>query len=466
VRPLTPAGNLPAGAAFVVLGAIPFVAIGVCVRLVATEVPNEVVGLFRNPFSVLLPLSWPLRVRLPALAPTPRETNLSDTLHFPAGLDATRFLAEYWQRRPLLLRGALPNFDCPLPADELAGLACEPQVESRLVLERGARGPWELRHGPFAEDDFAALPESHWTLLVQDMDKHVPEVAALLRAFGFIPDWRLDDIMISYAADQGSVGPHVDQYDVFLVQAEGQRRWRVDAGPDPDLTCIPGLDLRILERFSPTDDWVLAPGDVLYLPPGVPHWGIAEGECMTWSVGLRAAAWRELAADWCEHQGGRALPAGRYRDPGLRQQARRGEIRPEVFAHIRSTLEQAIAGAAPDAFRAWLGAFLTEPKEHLRLAPAEPPLTPAQFRRTWEAQGLLLRHGWSRLLFCQGDGGADLLFANGEVHRLPKAQGALLEVITEDRDLPFAQTATWLAQPAVLDLLCNLYNAGHYVFPD
>jgi 50S ribosomal protein L16 3-hydroxylase len=391
---------------------------------------------------------------------------LSDALHFPDGLDAARFMAEYWQRRPLLLRGALPDFRCPLPADELAGLACEPQVESRIVIERGLQGPWELRHGPFDEDAFTALPDSHWTLLVQDVDKHLPEVASLLRAFGFIPDWRLDDIMISYAADQGSVGPHVDEYDVFLIQAEGKRRWRIDAGETPDLTCIPGLDLRILEHFVPTDEWVLTPGDLLYLPPGVPHWGTAEGECMTWSVGLRAAAWRELAADWCEHQGARALPPGRYRDPGLRPQTHRGEIRPEVFAHIRSTLDTALTAADPDDFRAWLGASLTEPKEHLRLAPAEPPMTTAEFRRAFEAQGLLLRHGWSRLLFCRGDDEDDLLFASGEVHRLPKPQGALLEVITDDRDLRFTRVAPWLAEPAALELLCRLYNGGHYVFAD
>jgi 50S ribosomal protein L16 3-hydroxylase len=391
---------------------------------------------------------------------------VSDALHFPNGLNAARFLAEYWQRRPLLLRAALPDFRCPLPADELAGLACEPQVEARLVLERGPQGPWELRHGPFDEDTFAALPDSHWTLLVQDVDKHVPEVASLLRAFGFIPDWRLDDIMVSYAADQGSVGPHVDAYDVFLIQVEGERRWRIDASEAPDLGCISGLDLRILEYFAPTDDWVLSAGDILYLPPGVPHWGIAEGECMTWSVGLRAPAWRELAADWCEHQGVRALPADRYRDPGLSPQTHGSEVCPEVFAHIRSTLEQALAAADPDDFRAWLGAYLSEPKEHLRLTPAEPSLTPAEFRRVFEAQGLLLRHGWSKLLFCRGDGGDDLLFANGEVHRLPKAQGALLDVITDDRDLPFSELAPWLAEPVALELLCRLYNGGHYVFAD
>jgi 50S ribosomal protein L16 3-hydroxylase len=391
---------------------------------------------------------------------------VSDALQFPKGLDAARFLAEYWQRRPLLLRRALPGFRCPLPADELAGLACEPQVESRLVLEQGPLGPWELRHGPFDEGSFETLPASRWTLLVQDVDKHLPEVAAVLDAFGFIPDWRLDDVMISYAADQGSVGPHVDEYDVFLIQAEGKRRWRIDAGQAPDLSCVPGLDLRILERFSPTDDWLLAPGDILYLPPGVPHWGIAEGDCMTWSVGLRAAAWRELAADWCEHQSVRALPPGRYRDPGLSPQPHRGEVLPEVFAHVRSTLERALAGAGPDEFRAWLGAVLTEPKEHLRLALAEPCLTPGEFRRAFEAQELLLRHGWSRLLFCRGEAGDDLLFASGEVHRLAKPLGPLLEVITDHRDLRLSQMAPWLAQPAALDLLCRLYNGGHYVFAD
>jgi 50S ribosomal protein L16 3-hydroxylase len=400
-----------------------------------------------------------------AFFPVPREITVSNTLRFPTGLDAPRFLAEHWQRRPLLMRAALPDFRCPLTPDELAGLACEPQVESRLVLERGIDGPWELRHGPFDEYAFAELPESHWTLLVQDVDKHLPEVAALLGAFTFIPDWRLDDIMVSYAADQGSVGPHVDEYDVFLIQAEGTRRWRIDAGDGPDLACLAGLDLRILTHFAPTDDWVLKPGDVLYLPPGVPHWGIAEGECMTWSVGLRAPAWRDLAGDWCEHLGARALP-GRYRDPGLRPQAHRGEIRHEVFAHIRSTLVQSLTASDPDDFSAWLGAFLSEPKEHLRLHPAEPPLSPTEFRRAFEAHGLLLRHGWSQLLFCRGEGEDDLLFANGEVYRLSKTQGDMFGAITGDRDLVYAQVAPWLAGGPTLDLFCRLYNGGHYVFPD
>jgi 50S ribosomal protein L16 3-hydroxylase len=191
---------------------------------------------------------------------------------------------------------------------------------------------------------------------------------------------------------------------------------------------------------------------------------------MTWSVGLRAAAWRDLAADWCERLGETRLPTGRYRDPGLKAQAHRGEIRPEVFTAIRATLEQALTGTGTDEFRTWLGGTLSEPKEHLRLALAEPPLTPAAFRRALQDQRLLLRHGWSRLYFCRGEAGAgagaDLLFANGEVLSLPSDQGALLAVITDNRDLPLAQVAPWLDHPAALDLLCRLYNAGHYVFPD
>jgi len=386
-------------------------------------------------------------------------------IQFPLGLDAAGFLAEYWQRRPLLMRSALPGFHSPLTADELAGLACETQVEARLVLEQGRQGPWELRHGPFDEQTFAALPESHWTLLVQDVDKHLPEVAELLGAFRFLPEWRLDDIMISYAADQGSVGPHLDEYDVFLIQATGKRRWRIDSGDTPDPSCIPGLDLRILSRFSPTDEWILEPGDLLYLPPGVPHWGIAEGECMTWSVGLRAPAWHDLAADWCEHLGAQVL-RGRYSDSRLRPQVHPGEVASEVFDEVRSTMEQALTGAGPDDFRAWLGALLSEPKEHLRLQPAEAHIGPAQFRRRLAAKGQVLRHGWSRLLFCRGGGDDDLLFANGEVHHLPKTAGPFLELITDARDLDHTRLRPWLGDGPALNLLCRLYNVGHYVFPD
>ncbi|HPQ96555.1 MAG TPA: cupin domain-containing protein, partial [Thiolinea sp.] len=203
------------------------------------------------------------------------------------------FLRDYWQQQPLLVRQAFPGFELPLSADELAGLACDTDT-ARLVLERGGRHPWELRSGPIAEDAFAGLPETHWTLLVNDCEKMVPELQAIVQPFRFIPDWRIDDLMISYAAPGGSVGPHVDAYDVFLLQAQGRRRWQISSQPCTPDNFIPDLDLRVMQAFSPEQEWVLEPGDLLYLPPGVPHYGVAMGECMTCSIGFRAPSQAEL----------------------------------------------------------------------------------------------------------------------------------------------------------------------------
>ncbi len=207
---------------------------------------------------------------------------------------APRFLREHWQRKPLLLRGALPRFRAPIDGDELAGLACEEDVESRLV--QGALGEgWRLQHGPFEEAAFDDLPDRDWTLLVQDVDKLVPEVARLLAHFRFLPDWRLDDIMVSFSAPGGSVGPHTDRYDVFLLQAQGKRRWQWSEHFDPALE--PDCDLKILRRFVPEREEILRPGDILYLPPGVAHYGVALEAGLTFSIGLRSPDGRQLVAE-------------------------------------------------------------------------------------------------------------------------------------------------------------------------
>jgi 50S ribosomal protein L16 3-hydroxylase len=359
---------------------------------------------------------------------------------------------------------ALPGFHSPVSPDELAGLAGEAEVEARLVLERGRR-PWEVRHGPFDADDFASLPETHWTLLVQDVDKHLPEVAALLDRFAFIPLWRLDDIMISYAADQGSVGPHTDAYDVFLIQTLGRRRWRIDPHPDPAAPCVPGLDLRILDRFEPREQWLLEPGDILYLPPGVPHWGIAEGPCMTWSVGLRAPDWRELGAAWCEQVCATRLPPGRYRDPEPAPPRHRGEIPGQVLTQVRGRLEEALLGADDDSFAAWLGAHLTEPKEHLEVYPRDQPLTQTELREALDQCGGIER-GPSRILFSQVGDAHLLLFAGGETHRLPGDCLGFVALLSASRILTPGQLAPWLDAPPCLALLCTLYNQGHYELVD
>lgn len=387
-----------------------------------------------------------------------------DPIRFPPGTDPGIFLREHWQQHPLLIRGALPGWRSPIDPDELAGLACERDVESRLVLESGER-PWEVRHGPFGESDFAGLPESHWTLLVQDCDKHIPEIAEILDAFSFIPDWRLDDVMISYAEDQGSVGPHTDEYDVFLIQAIGRRRWRIDPHPAPGASCLPGLDLRILDRFEPREQWLLEPGDMLYLPPGVPHWGIAEGPCMTWSVGLRAPHWREVATAWCDHAIERLLPRERYRDRAPEPPAHRGEIPAQLAREIRGRIETALTGADDPLFAEWLGRYLTEPKENLEPVPADETLDPAELRAALHNGARLVR-GPSRLLFSRLGDGTVLLFAGGETFQLPAHCAGLAEHLTSTRVHGAPELAPWLDRPECLSLLATLYNQGHHARED
>jgi 50S ribosomal protein L16 3-hydroxylase len=232
------------------------------------------------------------------------------------GLSPRLFLARHWQKRPLLVRGALPRFRDPLTPDELRRLACEPDVESRLVLVRGGRRPYQLVEGPQHERRLRRLARSHWTLLVQGVDRLVPAASALLGLFSFIPRWRRDDVMVSLAVPEGSVGPHLDNYDVFLIQGMGRRRWGVQKRPERALRN--GLDLQVLRRFRPDAEWVLGPGDMLYVPPGVAHHGVAVEDCLTYSVGFRAPSHRALVAAFAEKLLA-SIPEDRlYADPDLR----------------------------------------------------------------------------------------------------------------------------------------------------
>jgi len=382
---------------------------------------------------------------------------------FPHGLDPAGFLRDYWQQQPLLMRSALPDYRSPLAPEELAGLACEEGVEARLVLEKDGERPWEARLGPFGEEDFHPLPESHWTLLVQDVDKHVPEVARLLDPFRFIPDWRVDDVMVSYAPDQGSVGPHVDDYDVFLVQAYGRRRWRIHTRPVTEDDYLPGLDLRILPEFEAEQDWILEPGDVLYLPPNCAHWGTAEGECMTYSVGFRAPELQELARAWMETLIQRRIPGGRYRDPPLSPQSNSGEIGPEVIEGF-NTLLGGLGETDPGLLRPWLGRYLTEPKENLYPEPAPVSLQPDEFALELERHGTLQRSGYARMAFCRGSD-ADRLFVNGRDFVLDPGNGDFLGALTRERRLHHDQLIPWLKKRERLELLCRLYNEGCFEFP-
>jgi 50S ribosomal protein L16 3-hydroxylase len=376
----------------------------------------------------------------------------------PAGIDADSFLRDYWQRRPLLMRAAMP-VDCfTLGADELAGLACEPEFESRLIVEGGDRD-WQIRHGPFDEADFSRLPESNWTLLVQDVDKFLPEVARLIDSFDFVPTWRVDDIMISYASDQGGVGPHTDDYDVFLMQAEGRRRWCISEKDYSDADLLPGLEQRILAHFETEQEWVLAPGDVLYLPPGVAHWGIAEGECMTYSLGFRAPNQQELAADWYQHLVS-LCGVRRLRDPDDLPGHEPSQLT-EGVGTLAADLLSTIPDTRSDDFRIWLGRYLTEPKPQFRIMPPASQWTNADLTDWIARGGDFGRHPFARLAWQRLSESELVLFYQGEDLRLPGILNDAVSLMAAGRQIDnHAINAMLKTTPEFSDLLLQLLNQG------
>lgn len=265
------------------------------------------------------------------------------------GMPTEAFLRDYWQTRPLLIRQAFANFEPPLSGDDLAALSLQDQALARLVFHHRQRRRWRVENGPFDEARFDDLPERDWSLLVQDVDKWDAEVGALLQAFDFLPRWRIDDIMVSFAAPGGSVGAHVDQYDVFLLQGSGRREWAIDARPAPDLSLQPGAPLKLLAHFDASHRWVLEPGDMLYLPPGVPHHGVARDPCLTLSVGMRAPSLAELLQALIEEQADRLPDRLRYTDPDLQPAVDPATLESTAVAALAAAARQAMAALDTDA---------------------------------------------------------------------------------------------------------------------
>jgi 50S ribosomal protein L16 3-hydroxylase len=311
------------------------------------------------------------------------------------GMPVARFLREFWQKRALLVRQAIPGFEAPLSPEDLAGLACEEAALSRLVTYQRKQDRWTLRTGPFQESEFPKLGTKDWTLLVQDMDKWDADVRALLDRFRFLPAWRVDDVMISFATPGGSVGPHVDQYDVFLLQALGRRRWQVDADPDAPRDFRDDVELKLLRQFTPSDEWVLEPGDMLYLPPGMPHHGEAVDNCMTFSVGMRAPSQAELIADLAEELAASLPEEARYADPDLAEPEDAWEIDEAAFARVERALD-AWQSYGPAQRRDWFGRFMTRYRAAGEIAPGPRVPSPAAVAQALAAGGLLLRHPFSR----------------------------------------------------------------------
>ena len=378
----------------------------------------------------------------------------------PLGMPPARFLRDYWQKRPLLVRNAFPGFATPVEPEDLAGLACEDGVLARLIEHDKANDAWKVRHGPFAEDDFPGLPDHDWTLLVQDVDKWDADVRELLAQFRFLPRWRVDDIMISFAATGGSVGAHVDHYDVFLLQAQGERRWMIDASvalgkPAPDLAFQEDVAIKLLQRFAPTHEWVLSPGDMLYLPPLVPHHGVAENPCLTFSVGMRAPSSAELIADYLDTLVADADEAVRYHDEDLTAPQDPYEIDARAMERVVEALN-ALRMNDPDRLGDWFGRFITTYRaagEVVARGDERP-----RIELEWDlAQGASLqRHPASRLAWRRKRRGASL-FCSGLALDLPVADARLLAAAGQ------LDQRNWDALSAAgREAAFALYQAGHY----
>jgi 50S ribosomal protein L16 3-hydroxylase len=390
------------------------------------------------------------------------------TLPSPAsllgGLTIEEFLRDYWHKKPLLVRRAFPGYACPIAPEELAGLACEEGVESRIVLEKDGERPWQAEHGPFPEERFLRLPPTHWTVLVQEMNKHVPAFALLQDHFAFIPWWRLDDVMVSYAPEHGSVGPHADNYDVFILQGAGRRRWQINTrAPGPE-DLIPGLDLRIMKHWETEQEWVLEPGDMLYMPPGVAHYGVALDDCISISVGFRAPNVKGMLIDFAERFIETADPERFYADPDLAPQPDPGEISLAARERIRDIIRAIdLSDAGIDR---WFGQFITEAKPGHDVPLPEEALDAEGFEQRLEDTGLLIRSEYCRLAHFTASDGVLQLYVNGEELHLDAKHLSLVRYLCTAREYPADTLNAQLRDTADRALLADLYNRGAFYFPD
>ncbi len=313
------------------------------------------------------------------------------------------FLREYWQKKPLLIRQALPGFNGLLTKQKLIALSGNEDAQSRLVT--CSNDQWQLRHGPLKKRDFKGLPGNSWSLLVQDVNHFIPAAHDLLQKFSFIPYARLDDLMVSFAPAGGGIGPHYDSYDVFLLQGLGRRRWEIAA--DYDSTLIPDAPLKILRHFETEQTWVLEPGDMLYLPPNYAHHGVAVDDCMTYSIGFRAPSHQELIDHFLTYLQDRLSVDGWYTDPDLKLQRNPLDLSADMQRQVSSILKK-IKWTSSDIGE-FLGVYLTEPKPHVFFNPPEQPLSFKQFNKAVQKKPVQLDLK-SRTLFRHGR-----IYINGEI---------------------------------------------------
>ena len=377
------------------------------------------------------------------------EKNALPTQSPLGDLSTEQFLKNYWQQKPLVIRQGMPNFTSPITADELAGLACEDDVHSRIVIEKGGDHPWQLINGPMQQDSFSRLPETHWTLLVNDVEKHLPDLAYLVDAFRFIPEWRVDDLMISYAPQGGSVGPHLDQYDVFILQAQGHRRWQINTQPVTNDNQVEGTQLRIQKDFVAEQEWLLAPGDIIYIPPGVTHYGVATDDCLSFSIGFRAPTHSEMLADFIDFISRDLTEDKTYQDNNLALQAHPNEITEDAIANLRKIFQDYLNPEHPELPR-WFGRFVSDNKTELDYENEEHYKDYSQLKQN---HTVLMRNPASRFAFYRQEERA-LLFIDGEE---TEVRNIFAENFCRQREF---NLNVMELNPVEQQLVMTLFNAG------
>ena len=366
-------------------------------------------------------------------------------------LTPAQFLAEYWQKKPLLIKNAIPNFTGLISPNELAGLACEDDVQARIIQQQ--KDKWSVKSSPFDEAVFAKLPAKNWTLLVQSVNHYLPEASDLLAQFNFIPHARLDDLMVSYAPAGGGVGAHVDSYDVFLLQGTGKRRWKISA--QTDLSLVEGAPLKILKNFVSEQEWLLEAGDMLYLPPQIAHWGISESDdCMTYSIGFRAPKIKELQHEFLSYLQDNISAEGLYADADLQLQNHPAEISADMINKVSEMLQKITW--SKDNVADFLGKYLTEPKLDVVFEPNR-KISKTKFIKQMSQKPLYLSLK-SQLLFTQNN-----FYLNGERLEVPAEIVALMKEFADNKFLAITPMAANI-HAALGDTLFESFFAGFISF--
>lgn len=366
------------------------------------------------------------------------------------GLSPAEFLRAHWQKKPLLIRNAFPNFAAPLTVHEIFELAARDEAESRLIINRDSK--WELHDGPISKKLLNAAKKSLWTVLIQDTQHFSREAHHLLQQFRFIPNARVDDLMVSYAVKGGGVGPHFDSYDVFLLQGEGERRWQISS--QHDLSLFPEHPLKIMANFNADQEWILKAGDMLYLPPGYAHHGVAETNCVTWSIGFRAPAALELSHAYLDFLRDEILTEGLYQDADLKPTKAPGSIDLDMQSRLIKILAGVThASAQTRMMQRFAGRYFTEPKSHIYFDAPETMMSAKNFSRVIVARGIELDLK-TRLLFVN-----TLFFINGEDLDVPTKDRAIWRALANTRTLSANEIAQF--SETSLSLLQNLMNNGY-----